>query len=265
MLPSASCGFISKMSDSLKQEFQDSVLELTIDREHAANALSNEVIEAIKHSLIDNKNRSDLKCVIIRGSGDKFFIAGGDLKELTSVKEDEQTEAMALSGRAMLDHIRYFPVPVIANINGYALGGGAELALACDYRIASETAVFGFIHSSLGITTAWGGIIDLIDRIGSSKAHSVLIEGKMMNAKNAFLTGIIEEVVNNHEALELRISELKDTYRSTSIDVIRGIKSVTSAHKRTIHDQLKHVELDSFKKTWMSDEHWEKVEELLSE
>ena len=252
------------MTDSLKQEFQDSVLELTIDREDAGNALSNEVIEGLNDSLMDNKDRSDLKCVIIKGSGEKFFVAGGDLKELTLVKEDEQTEAMALNGRAMLDHIRYFPVPVIASINGYALGGGAELALACDYRIACETAKFGFIHSSLGITTAWGGIIDLIDRIGSSKALSVLIEGKMMNAENAFLTGIIEEVVNNHEALEFRIGELKNTYRSTSIDVIRGIKSVTSAHKRNIHNQLKNVELDSFKKTWMSDEHWEKVEELLS-
>ena len=77
------------------------------------------------------------------GSGEKFFVAGGDLKELISVKEDNETEAMAMNGRAMLDQIRYFPVPVIANINGYALGGGAELAMACDYRIASKNAKFG--------------------------------------------------------------------------------------------------------------------------
>ena len=252
------------MTRSLKQEFQDSVLELTIDREDAGNALNNEIIAGLNDSLMKHKDRSDLKCVVIKGSGEKFFVAGGDLKELTSVREDNETEAMALNGRALLDQIRYFPVPVIANINGYALGGGAELAMACDYRIACETAKFGFIHSSLGITTAWGGIIDLIDRIGSSKALSILIEGKMMNAKDASLAGIIEEVVETHEALESRINEIKKTYRLAPMDVIRGIKSVTSTHKKSIHEQLKNVELDSFKKTWMSDEHWGRIEELLS-
>ena len=152
-----------------------------------------------------------------------------------------------MNGRAMLDQIRYFPVPVIANINGYALGGGAELAMACDYRIACQNAKFGFIHSSLGITTAWGGIIDLIDSVGSSKALSILIEGKMMNAEEAFAHGIIQEVEKTQEALEARIDALKNTYRSTPIHVIRGIKAVTSQHKRSIHDQLKKVEHNSFK------------------
>ena len=99
------------------------------------------------------------------------------------MRKDRETEAMALNGRAMLDQIRYFPVPVIANINGYALGGGAELAMACDYRIACESSKFGFIHSTLGITTAWGGIIDLIETIGSSRALSILIEGKILRQR----------------------------------------------------------------------------------
>ena len=252
------------MTDCVKLEIKDSVLELIINREDAGNALSNEIIATMNELLLEHRDRSDLKCVCIKGAGEKFFVAGGDLKELISVKEDEETEAMALNGRAMLDQIRYFPVPVIANINGYALGGGAELAMACDYRIACQNAKFGFIHSSLGITTAWGGIIDLIDSIGSSKALSILIEGKMMNAEEAFANGIIQEVEKTQEALEARVDALKNTYRSTPIHVIRGIKAVTSEHKRSIHDQLNKVELNSFKKTWMSEAHWEKVDELLS-
>ena len=252
------------MTDSVKLEIQDSVLELVINREDAGNALSNEIIATMNELLMEHRDRSDLKCVCIKGSGEKFFVAGGDLKELISVKEDNETEAMAMNGRAMLDQIRYFPVPVIANINGYALGGGAELAMACDYRIACQNAKFGFIHSSLGITTAWGGIIDLIDSVGSSKALSILIEGKMMNAEEAFAHGIIQEVEKTQEALEARIDALKNTYRSTPIHVIRGIKAVTAQHKRSIHDQLKKVELNSFKRTWMSEAHWEKVNELLS-
>ena len=252
------------MTESVKLEIQDSVLELVINREDAGNALSNEIIATMNELLMEHRDRSDLKCVCIKGSGEKFFVAGGDLKELISVKEDNETEAMAMNGRAMLDQIRYFPVPVIANINGYALGGGAELAMACDYRIACQNAKFGFIHSSLGITTAWGGIIDLIDSIGSDKALLILIEGKMMNAEEAFAHGIIQEVEKTKEALEARVDALKNTYRSTPIHVIRGIKAVTSEHKRSIHDQLNKVELNSFKKTWMSEAHWEKVDELLS-
>ena len=252
------------MTDSVKLEIQDSVLELVINREDAGNALSNEIIATMNELLMEHRDRSDLKCVCIKGSGEKFFVAGGDLKELISVKEGNETEAMAMNGRAMLDQIRYFPVPVIANINGYALGGGAELAMACDYRIACQNAKFGFIHSSLGITTAWGGIIDLIDSVGSSKALSILIEGKMMTAEEAFAHGIIQEVEKTQEALEARIDALKNTYRSTPIHVIRGIKAVTSQRKRSIHDQLKKVELNSFKRTWMSEAHWEKVNELLS-
>ena len=252
------------MVDILEQELQDSVLELTINREDAGNALSNEVIGLLNDSLMQHRNLPDLKCVLIKGSGEKFFVAGGDLKELTSVREDYQTEAMALNGRAMLDQIRYFPVPVIAKINGYALGGGAELAMACDYRIACETAKFGFIHSSLGITTAWGGMIDLIESIGSSKALSILIEGKMLDANEACQAGIIQEVEKTHEALDLRINKLKKIYQATPIQVIRGIKAVTMGHKKYIHENLKEIELNSFKKTWMSDEHWQKVDALVS-
>mgnify|MGYP001261180721 FL=1 len=252
------------MTDILKQDLQDSVLELTINREDAGNALSYEVIGLLNDSLMQYRTRSDLRCVFIKGSGEKFFVAGGDVKELTSVKEDKETEEMALNGRAMLDQIRYFPVPVIANINGYALGGGAELAMACDYRIACETAKFGFIHSSLGITTAWGGMIDLIESIGSSKALSILIEGKMLSAEEARHTGIIQEVEKTQDALKVRINELIKIYQNTPIEVIRGIKAVNIKYKESIHELLKGIELDSFKKTWMSDEHWRKVEELLS-
>ena len=123
---------------------------------------------------------------------------------------------------------------------------------------------FGFIHSTLGITTAWGGIIDLIETIGSSKALSILIEGKIFKAKDAQKAGIINEVEKTHEALGSRINEIKKMYQSTSIQVIRGIKAVNVKQKQLIHEQLKEAELDSFKKTWMSDEHWKKVEALLS-
>jgi Enoyl-CoA hydratase/carnithine racemase len=100
--------------------------------------------------------------------------------------------------------------------------------------------------------------------IGSSKALSILIEGKIFKAKDAQKAGILNEVEETHEALGSRINEIKKTYQSTSIQVIRGIKAVNVKQKQLIHEKLKEAELDSFKKTWMSDEHWKKVEALLS-
>ena len=132
---------------------------------------------------------------------------------------------MVSNGRAMLDQIRYFPVPAIANINGYALGGGAELAMACDYRIACESSKFGFIHSTLGITTAWGGIIDLIETIGSSRALSILIEGKIFKAKDAQKAGIINEVEKTMKHWDQELMKSKKC-QSRSIQVIRGVKAV---------------------------------------
>ena len=252
------------MSKYLKVDYKNSILELTIDREDAGNALNNNLMKLMNEAFIKYRDESSIKLVIIRGSGEKFFVAGGDLKELSSVREEKETEEMALRGRTMLDQIRYFPVPVIACLNGYALGGGAELAMACDYRVACETAKFGFIHSTLGITTAWGGIIDLIESIGSSKALAILIEGKMMNAKDAQMIGIIEHVESNHEELERKINDLKYIYRSMSLDIIRGNKLITSKYKKELHKSLKHLELDSFKQSWMSQHHWDKVEQLLS-
>ena len=242
-----------------------SLLEITLNRPDNGNALSLELIEELNQTLEKYHNDREIKLVTITGQGDKFFIAGGDIKELAEVRSESDIETMIELGRKTLDTIRYYPVPVIALINGYALGGGAELAMACDYRLAIEKASVGFVHSTLNITTAWGGIIDLIYLLGHTKALFTLIEGKKIKAKEAKTLGLIDSVSDDIDSAYSSIESIKKTFEQCNTDVIRSNKAIINESKRLFHKNLKAAESVEFKKTWGSKEHWNALEALLSE
>ena len=242
-----------------------SLLEVTLNRPDDGNALSLELIEELNEILDNYHNDLEIKLVTIRGQGDKFFIAGGDIKELAEVRSESDIEKMIELGRKTLSTIRYYPVPVIALINGYALGGGAELAMACDYRLAIEKASIGFVHSTLNITTAWGGIIDLIYLLGHTKALFTLIEGKAIQAKEAEQLGLIDKVFDDIDSAYLSIESIKKTFEKCNTDIIRSNKTIINESKRLFHHHLETVESVEFRKTWGSKEHWDALEILLSE
>ena len=154
MLPNASCDCISdrdqilsnqipsgqKLSDnSLLVEVRHDVLTLTINQPEKRNALSMDLLDALGSALASYAENEAIKVAVITASGDRCFAAGGDLKELDAIRSTDQAEAMSKRGRRALDQIRNFPLPVIAALNGLALGGGAELAMACDLRVAGGT------------------------------------------------------------------------------------------------------------------------------
>jgi len=242
-----------------------SLLEIILNRPDDGNALSLELIEELNEILENYQHDLEIKLVTITGQGDKFFIAGGDIKELNAVRSDSDIDDMIKLGRKTLDMIRYYPVPVIALINGYALGGGAELAMACDYRLAVEKASIGFVHSTLNITTAWGGIIDLIYLLGHTKALLTLIEGKTIKAKEAQELGLIDSVFDDIDSAYLSIESIKKTFEKCNGDIIRSNKTIVNESKRLFHQNLESTEATEFKKTWSSKEHWDALEILLSE
>ena len=242
-----------------------SLLEVILNRPDDGNALSLELIEELNEILENYQHDLEIKLVTITGQGDKFFIAGGDIKELNAVRSDSDIDDMIKLGRKTLDMIRYYPVPVIALINGYALGGGAELAMACDYRLAVEKASIGFVHSTLNITTAWGGIIDLIYLLGHTKALFTLIEGKIIKAKEAQELGLIDSVFDDVDSAYLSIESIKETFEKCNTGIIRSNKTIINKSKRLFHQNLETTESVEFKKTWGSKEHWDALETLLSE
>ena len=239
-------------------------LTIAINRPESSNALSLSLIKELLEVLSEYEDNHEIKSVVITGTGNKCFAAGGDIKELYEVRSESAIENMIDIGRKTIDKIRYYPVPVLAMMNGHALGGGAELAIACDYRVAAERATFGFVHSTLNITTAWGGIIDLIDIVGNRKALLTLIEGKALTTSEAYKIGILDSVCPNVEDATRDIKNIQKRINNCSSSIIRANKSIINEHKKTIHNGLKEFENREFKKSWSSEQHWESMNKLFS-
>jgi enoyl-CoA hydratase len=181
------------------------ILVVTINRPDALNALNKSVLDAlavvIKQSISDN----EIGGIILTGSGEKAFVAGADIKELASLQRSEAVE-LAKKGQKLFKSIEDSPKPVIAAINGFALGGGCELAMACHIRIATENAKFGQPEVNLGIIPGYGGTQRLTQLVGRGKALELLLTGDMISAQDAKQLGLVNHVVSNKEEL-LQLAE----------------------------------------------------------
>ncbi|MED1778045.1 enoyl-CoA hydratase [Bacillus subtilis] len=166
---------------------------VTLNRPQAANALSAEMLRNLQMIIQEIEFNSNIRCVILTGTGEKAFCAGADLKERIKLKEDQVLESVSLIQRtaALLDAL---PQPVIAAINGSALGGGLELALACDLRIATESAVLGLPETGLAIIPGAGGTQRLPRLIGRGKAKEIIYTGSRVTAHEAKEIGLVEHV-----------------------------------------------------------------------
>jgi len=193
---------------------------LTINRP-PVNALNREVLAEMSLTLEKIQDTS-CRVVIISGEGQKAFVAGADIQEFPELGR-EDGEQLCLIGQSVFQQIVELDQPVIAAINGYALGGGLELALACDFRIASKKSLLGFPEVKLGIIPGYGGTQRLSRLIGPGKAKQLIFSGEMINAEEAYRIGIIEEVVD-----EDPISEAKKWAR---LIALRGPIAVQTAKK----------------------------------
>ena len=165
---------------------------ITVNRPQVRNALNAETVEEFHAALRTLGKRWDVGVVLLTGAGDKAFVAGADIREL---RERGQREGLEAINQELFNAIENLPQPVIAVVNGYALGGGCELALACDLRIASETAKFGFPETALGIIPAAGGTQRLPRLIGWSKAKELILAGETFDAQEAARLGLVSQVV----------------------------------------------------------------------
>jgi enoyl-CoA hydratase len=243
-------------SDHLLIETSGDVLSLTINRPEKRNTLSMGLLDDIGTAL-NSHRKASVKCAVITGAGDRCFAAGGDLKELDAIRTEAQTRAMSKRGHAALDAIRYFPVPVIGALNGLALGGGAELAMACDLRIATANAELGLIQSRLNVTTAWGGGIDLINAIGNSAALALLCSGRRLKADEALRLCLFEAVCDEGADFSAFINEFLTGYTSKGLNVLRGYKATAAVRRKRLQDELTETAREAFIAAWTHDDHWE--------
>ncbi len=180
-------------------EQKDAVGIITINREKALNALNSTVLDELDATL-DQVNLNEVRCLILTGAGQKSFVAGADIGEMSSLTK-EQGEAFGKKGNDVFRKIETFPIPVIAAVNGFALGGGCEIAMSCDIRICSDNALFGQPEVGLGITPGFGGTQRLARLVGAGMAKQMIYTARNIKADEAFRIGLVNAVYTQEELM----------------------------------------------------------------
>jgi len=241
------------------------VLRLTINRPDKRNALSLAVLAELRAAFERHSADEDLRLAVLTAAGDKSFAAGGDLEELASIRTEAGAAQMATEAKAALAAVRRFPVPVVAAVNGVALGGGAELALACDFRIAAAHAGIGFVQGRLNIATAWGGGIDLMRLLGPSRALAVLCRSEVVPADAAQALGLIDAVAAPGEPFDAFIARFIGPLARQAPQVLRAFKAQALAERLGLpRAEREAIETRLFSLTWVHDDHWAAVDRLFA-
>ncbi|MCE8028709.1 enoyl-CoA hydratase-related protein [Billgrantia desiderata] len=211
------------------------VVRLTINRPKALNALNSAVLTELEALLTELEKRSDLRALLITGAGEKAFVAGADITEMRT-KTPEEARAFASQALRTIKRLETLPVPVVALVNGFCLGGGCELALACDWAVASDNAIFGQPEVLLGVIPGFGGTQRLPRRVGPAMALDLVTTGRKIDAQEALRIGLVNRVMPQAE-LEAYAEELTKQLAGN------GPLAVRSA-KQAVHDGMDQ-DLDS--------------------
>lgn len=237
---------------------------ITINRPRKHNALARTVLDELASVMRKVGSDRTTRYVVLRGAGEKYFAAGGDLVDLAMVRTEEATCVMADGATAALDAVRNCPVPVIAYVNGDALGGGAELAVACDMRMMEAHARIGFVQGRVGITSAWGGGPDLYQLVGAGRAMRMMSRCEMIDAQTALDWGLADIVIAGGAKSADVQSFLKPFFDRSPL-VLRGIKEQASAWRRGLsYPARREIERKNLLATWLSDDHWVAVDRFLA-
>lgn len=228
------------MPNFVTVEVQDSVAVVVFTRAEAANALSVQMLQEINEALEAIHYDRSIRAVIVTGEGEKAFCAGADLKERKGMNEEETRKTIALIGKTV-NHFESLAQPVIAAINGVAFGGGLELALACDIRMASSTAKIGLTETALGIIPGAGGTQRLPRLIGMGKAKELIYTARRLSAEEAYQYGIIEHIVEPQDLLEQAKELAREIAKNAPLSLIQAKTAINQGMQTDISTGL-HIE-----------------------
>ena len=214
------------------------IAKITINRPEKLNALNTETFSELNSLLDFLQNDNSILVVIITGSGEKAFVAGADIKELSILDTNNGVE-FSLFGQSVFNKIENLSKPVIAAVNGFALGGGCELALACHIRYASENAKFGQPEVNLGIIPGYGGTQRLARQIGKGRALEYILTGDIITAQDAYRIGLVNKVFPNEELLLKSIELAEKIIAKGKYAIAKSIISINAADNISLLDGLK--------------------------
>lgn len=228
---------------TLSTDLQNNILTITINRPDKLNAINKQVMQDLDDVMDEVYKNDAVRSAIITGAGPKAFVAGADISEFNGLTVDEGKN-LAKKGLDVFFKIENSPKPVVAAVNGFALGGGCELAMACHFRIASENAKFGQPEVNLGLIPGYGGTQRLVQLIGKGRAIEMLITGNMIDANTALQFGLVNAVVPQEELLNKAISILTVANSKAPLAVAKCMEAANAVYNETINGY--DIEMNGF-------------------
>lgn len=222
----------------IRVDTRDGIGKLTIDRPESLNALNTQVVKELETTLHDLEAEPSIKVVVLTGAGEKAFVSGGDIKEMLALDVDG-ARAFSRDGQRMILYLESMQKPVLAAVNGYALGGGLELALACDFIYAAEKARFGLPEVTLGVFPGFGGTQNLARWIGPNRAKELVFTGRILSAREAMEWGIVNAVYQDADLLEKTMD--------TAARIAQNASMAVGSAKQAIIKGLDQTKADGFR------------------
>lgn len=235
-------------SELVLSEIKNGVLVITINRPDKLNALNKQTIEDLHETLVEAENIKEINSVIITGSGSKAFVAGADIAEFANFSVEQGKQLSSIGHFKIFNFIENFTKPVIAAVNGFALGGGLELAMACHIRVVSDNAKMGLPEVSLGVIPGYGGTQRLAQLVGKGKAFEMIVTADMINAQEAYKWGLANHVTTLEELLP-KCFEITSKIQSKSPTAIKtAIKVINAGYNSKLNGY--EVEIEEFGKSF---------------
>lgn len=246
---------------TLKVEQNNNVLLTTIDRPQALNAINFRVMDDLEEILKKIEGDSSVRALIMRGAGDEAFISGGDLREFHTLKTAQEAKEMARRMLAILERIEQLPCWTVACINGPTYGGGWEMVLAFDFRLASVDATFGFTQGKFYLPPGWGGLTRLVGQVGRSTALRWLAEAATVDAKTALQHKLVDEL-HPQDHLMQATRDFVQGITKNDREFIRNLKQ--GAYRASeVQRKAMEAEINDFARFWEHDRHMQRVETFL--
>ena len=254
---------MSKGYKTIKLKKKQQIAWVTLDRPDKLNAINAVMLQELSEAIDNLKEDANVRCIIITGKGEKAFSAGADFTELRKITPNTAIE-FSMKGQQVFTKLETFSKPVIAAINGYTLGGGLELALACDFRLASSNAQFGCLEIKLGIIPAWGGTQRLPLIVGLAEAKRLIMLGDKVKAEEAEKMGLVDKVVA-HKELEAKVEALAQKLCEISPEALKYVKLAVNSEIQPCIDLGLKKEREFFAMLFSAKETRKNIEDFWSQ
>ena len=230
--------------ENITFQTENEIATITFNRPKALNALNNRLLQEFINAVGETGRNEDIRVLVLTGSGDKAFVAGADIKELATFNA-LQAKMFSQFGHSALHALQSLPIPVIAAVNGYALGGGTEIALACDFIYASDNAMFGLPEITLGLIPGFGGTQRLSRLVGKNRAKEMIFTGEMISATEAMRIGLVNRVCPQTDLMD-EVLQTAEKIVSKGRVSLRAAKQVINSGMDADLTTACNMEIDAF-------------------